>query len=64
MTEGEVMQALRLFMGRQLCDRCGMEPDDAMAYVIYHEIDILDAMEDAVEAHHSANHIDDDDEED
>jgi hypothetical protein len=55
MTEGEVEHALRLFAGRQLCDRCDIEPADAMAYVLDHEMDIVEAMGEAIYAYHEAN---------
>ncbi|MDB5350165.1 MAG: hypothetical protein JWN86_1412 [Planctomycetota bacterium] len=44
MTEGEVEQAIRLFAGRQLCDRCDLEPADAMTYIHDHELGIVEAL--------------------
>jgi hypothetical protein len=49
LSERQVTQALRLCMGRVLCDECGMEVGDAMDFILDHESDLLTAMEDAIE---------------
>lgn len=55
LTEGDVNHALKLFAGRQLCEKCGLQVADAMVYVQDNLLDILDAMADAVAAFHAAN---------
>jgi hypothetical protein len=53
MTEGQVTRALRLFMGRTLC-RIGMTQEQAMLFVYDHELQLLGALEEAVEEYHAA----------
>jgi hypothetical protein len=63
LSERQVTQALRLYMGRVLCDECGMEQGDAMDFILDHEADLPMEMKDAIERFWMQENQDEDEDE-
>ncbi|WP_145272684.1 hypothetical protein [Tautonia plasticadhaerens] len=62
MQEHEVIQAIRLWAGRVLCDDEGLDQGRAMEIIIEHEHEITEVMREAVRDWRAGWHVADDNE--